>query len=221
MRTLQFYFDFISNNAYLAWTQLPKLAAKHDLQIEAVPVLFAGLLKAHANVGPAEIAPKRMWMSKNILRKAALLNVPLNPPAHHPFNPLLPLRACSLPMEEDKRWQLIDQLFQAVWVKRQHISDASVVRDCANAAGLDGNEIIAQISAGLASEPLKEQTAHAVSLGAFGIPTMIVEDELFFGYDDFVFIEKFLEGNDPLDKEQLKDWDPANSSPSAQRKERQ
>lgn len=220
MRKLQFYFDFISNNAYLAWTQLPKLAQQHDLAIAPVPVLFAGLLKAHANVGPAEIGPKREWMGKNILRKAALLDVPLNPPLHHPFNPLLPLRACSLPMDESKRWQLIDALFQAVWVDRKHISDPGVVRDCANRAGLDGNEIIEQVSAGLASESLKQQTAEAVARGAFGIPTMLIDDELFFGYDDFVYIDLFLKGEDPLDKDRLKDWDPANSTPSAQRKER-
>ena len=52
---MRFYFDYISSNAYLAWTQLPALTAKYDVDVEPVPVLFAGLLGAHGQLGPAEI----------------------------------------------------------------------------------------------------------------------------------------------------------------------
>ena len=78
MRTLRFYFDYLSSNAYLAWTQLPKLASRFGVEVEPIPVLFAGLLEAHGQLGPAEVLPKAIWMAKNNLRKAALLGVPLN-----------------------------------------------------------------------------------------------------------------------------------------------
>jgi 2-hydroxychromene-2-carboxylate isomerase len=45
-RVVRFYFDYVSPNAYLAWTQLPALAERHGAVIEPVPVLFAGLLEA-------------------------------------------------------------------------------------------------------------------------------------------------------------------------------
>ena len=77
---IRFYFDYISPNAYLAWTQLPALAARNGCVIEPVPVLFAGLLEAHRQLGPAEVLPKMRWMWKNVLRKAAVLSVPLNAP---------------------------------------------------------------------------------------------------------------------------------------------
>jgi len=53
--------------------------------IEPVPVLFAGLLEAHRQRGPTEVLPKMRWMWKNILRKAAVIGVPLNAPAFHPL----------------------------------------------------------------------------------------------------------------------------------------
>ena len=90
--TIRFYFDYISSNAYLAWTQLFALAEKYGAEVEPVPVLFAGLLKAHGQLGPAEVPAKALWMARNNLRKAARLALPLNPPAFHPFNPLLALR---------------------------------------------------------------------------------------------------------------------------------
>src|SRR5438093_7281958 len=97
--TLRFYFDYISSNAYLAWTQLPALAAKYGFAIEPVPVLFAGLLEAHGQLGPAEIPGKAVWMGKNNVRKAVLLGVPINPRTFDPFNLLLALRVSSLALE--------------------------------------------------------------------------------------------------------------------------
>ena len=58
MRTLRFYFDYLSSNAYLAWTQLPKLASRFGVAVEPIPVLFAGLLEAHGQLGPAEVLPE-------------------------------------------------------------------------------------------------------------------------------------------------------------------
>jgi len=59
-------------------------------------VLFAGLLEAHGQLGPAEVRPN-YWMFRNKLRKASVLGLTLRPPRFHPFNPLLPLRVSSLP----------------------------------------------------------------------------------------------------------------------------
>lgn len=114
-RVIRFYFDYESTNAYLAWTQLPKLAGKHGCTIEALPVLHAGLLDAHGQLGPGEMPAKGRWMITNILRKARLLGLPLNPPQFFPFNPLLALRVSLLPLEAAKQHALIDALFKAVW----------------------------------------------------------------------------------------------------------
>jgi len=86
MKTLYFHFDYVSNNAYLAWSQLDRLSRELGIEVEPRPILFAGLLNAHGNVGPAEIPAKRSWMLKNILRKSALLDIPMSPPCHHPSN---------------------------------------------------------------------------------------------------------------------------------------
>src|SRR5438445_643632 len=100
--TIRFYFDYESPNAYLAWTQLPQLADRYGVAIDPLPVLYAGLLEAHGQLGPGEIAAKGRWMSKNIARKATLLGVPLKPPAFMPFNPLLALRMSLLPLEASR-----------------------------------------------------------------------------------------------------------------------
>jgi 2-hydroxychromene-2-carboxylate isomerase len=49
---VRFYFDYVSSNAYLAWTQLPHLAGKYGFTIEPVPVLFAGVTDWQKWLGP-------------------------------------------------------------------------------------------------------------------------------------------------------------------------
>ncbi len=108
---LYFHFDYISHNAYLAWLAIHELAEGHRRRVVPIPTLFAGLLNAHGQLGPAEIPAKSRWMAKDVLRKAALLGVPLERPASHPFKALLSLRISSLDMSEGTRRRLIDGCF--------------------------------------------------------------------------------------------------------------
>ena len=213
--TIRFLFDYISTNAYLAWTQLPRLGATYGFAVEPVPVLFAGLLEAHGQLGPAEVRPKALWMARNNLRKAVRLGVPLQPPAHHPFNPLLSLRLSSLPLPDKERRALIDALFQAVWVRGVHVSDPEAVEKVLAAAGLRGAELVARAQQPEAKARLRAQTDLAIAGGVFGVPTMLVGSELFWGYDDLPYLELHLAGKDPLDGREVARWMP---TPSAMRR---
>jgi 2-hydroxychromene-2-carboxylate isomerase len=203
---IQFYFDYESPNAYLAWTQLPRLAEKHAYTMEPIPVLYAALLDAHGQLGPGEIAAKGHWMTNNILRKAALLGVPVNPPLFFPFNPLLALRMSLLPLEPALRNSLIDALFQAVWVRSLHVSEPTVLERVANELGLSGPGLVAQAGTPEIKSLLRKQTDDAIAKGVFGVPTMQVGNELFWGYDDFPYMELFLADKDPLDLKEKAKW---------------
>ena len=217
-QAIEFFFDYISSNAYLAWLELPKLAATYGREVRPVPTLFAGLLGAHGQLGPAEIPAKAAWMFRNNLRKAALLGVPLNAPVHHPFNPLLALRVSALPRTAAERARAITALFDAVWVERQHVSEPAVVARVLDAAGLAGAQLVEEAHGDAAKARLRADTDAAIARGVFGVPTMAVGSELFWGYDDFAFLELHLAGRDPLSEEAVARWS-GKSSPSAMRPE--
>jgi 2-hydroxychromene-2-carboxylate isomerase len=214
---VRFYFDYISTNAYLAWHEIRELCARYATELEPVPVLFAGLLEAYGTLGPAEVPVKAFWMWKNNLRKAALLGLPLNPPAYHPFNPLLALRVSSLPIGAAERAALIDGLFDAVWVDRLHVSEPEVVERVADEAGLDGRRLVAEAQTAEAKARLRAQTDTAIALGVFGVPSMVVGDEIFWGYDDLPYFELRLAGKDPLDRNRVGNAESA-PRPSAMRR---
>jgi hypothetical protein len=87
---LHWVFDVISPFSYLAVKQLPQLPANVDLTL--VPVLFAGLLNHHGQVGNAEIESKRRFTYRFALWRARKMGVPMRIPPAHPFNPLHALR---------------------------------------------------------------------------------------------------------------------------------
>lgn len=215
---LYFFFDFISHNAWLAWHKMPALAAKHGLILEPVPVLFAGLLQAHKQIGPAEVPPKLNWMLWNVLRKAQQHNIPIAPPHTHPFNPLLPLRiaCCALPREQHLR--LIHALFSATWAEGRAVSQADVAKDIITEAGLDAEALFAQAHTDTVKAALRQNTEDAIKAGVFGVPSMKVGDELFWGFDDLPQLENYLSGADPLnpDRNVYAGWQRV--QPSAQRK---
>lgn len=201
MAAIRFSFDYESPNAYLAWTQLPRLARRYGYTVDLEPVLYAALLDAHGQLGPGEVPAKGRWMSKNIARKAVLLGVPLQPPAFFPFNPLLALRATLLAPAGTAREALVDALFRAVWAEGLHVADAAVVEQAANGAGLAGAELVAEARRPAVKQRLRAQTEAAIARGVFGVPAMEVGGELFWGYDDFPHLELFLAGRDPIDAE--------------------
>jgi 2-hydroxychromene-2-carboxylate isomerase len=196
-KKLYFFFDFISHNAYLAWQKVPEIASRHGLALVPVPVLFAAQLQAFKQAGPAEIPPKRNWMLWNVLRKAKQHDIPIAPPHTHPFNPLLPLRACCA-VDGADRIKLVDRLYRATWAESKAVSTPEVVAQEVAACGLDPNTVAAVVQ----SEPVKAQlranTEGALAAGIFGVPTMLVRGEIFWGFDDLGYLELFLSGRDPI-----------------------
>ncbi|MBT8135989.1 MAG: DsbA family protein, partial [Gammaproteobacteria bacterium] len=55
-------------------------------------------------------------------------------------------------------------------------------------------------------QQLREATAAAIDIGVFGVPTVRADTELFFGFDDLPWLERYLQGDDPLDEESFASW---------------
>jgi 2-hydroxychromene-2-carboxylate isomerase len=203
---IEFWFDFISPYAYLAWHRVHAVAQAHGRELVYRPVLFAGLLNHWGQLGPAEIPPKREFVFRQVSRRAAALGVPLRPPPSHPFNPLLGLRLASLELASESRRRLIDTLFRATWGGGPGIIDPAVVATLLADAGFDGEALIAEAQSPTSKQRVIDSGAAALTAGVFGVPTMIVDGELFWGTDSFTEIEQVLRGEDPLDHEGLARW---------------
>ena len=205
-RELHFYFDYLSHNAYIAWIEVKKLCSEFDIKLRPQPVLFAALLAANKQLGPAEIPPKTEWMVANVIRKAKLLGIPLAPPASHPFNPLPSLRTTLVAIEQQAGIAMIDQLFTACWAESRDISNPQVINDIVEKLGLDQRALNEAINSPTIKQQLHKDTETAIGRGVFGVPTMIIDNRLFWGYDDFNYLRLYLQGQDPFEPSILADW---------------
>ena len=196
---IRFYFDYISNNAYVAFTQLELLRARYGREVTLEPVLFAGLLNHFGQLGPAEVPPKAKWMMLDVVRKARRLGVPIARPASHPFVPLLALRASFAVLEPEPRVRLVDAVFRAVWAESVDVSDARELTRVLEAAGLDGAALVAFAQTDAAKASLRASTERAIADGVFGVPSFLVDEKLFWGFDDMAHLELHLAGRDPLE----------------------
>ena len=203
---IEFWFDFISPYAYLAWQRVHAVAEAHDRPLVYRPVLFAGLLGHWGQLGPAEIPPKREFVFKQVLRRAAALGVPLQPPPSHPFNPLLGLRLACVELEPEPRRRLIDALWQATWAGGPGITAPEEVARVLADAGLEPEPLLAAAQAPATKQRLLDHGAAAIAAGVFGVPTMLVDGELFWGDDSFAELDAWLRGEDPLDRDALARW---------------
>ena len=202
---IHFYFDFISPYAYFAWRKLPALAKKYNREIEAHPVVFGKLLDKWGQLGPAEIPPKRNWLNEYCFRYAALNGFKYNPPKKHPFNPLAALRMSLKEVSGDDQLRVIDSIFEEGWSHGADLGDLSTLTSLLTRQSIDGETLSKKVSESEIKELLIDETTYAIEKGVFGVPTIIIDDNLFWGNDQMDHIELLLDGKDPLDREILND----------------
>jgi 2-hydroxychromene-2-carboxylate isomerase len=170
------YFDFVSPFSYLQCEQLPAL--ERSVRIRYRPVLFAGLLNAHGHKGPAEIASKRRFTYRFVVWQAAKLGIPFKFPAAHPFNPLPLLR---LAIVADCEPSAVRRIFRFVW-RDGRLGDLPI-EWAELMSELDIPDAASRIASPEVKEALRKNTDDAIARGVFGVPTLAIGDELFWGVD--------------------------------------
>ena len=187
------YFDFVSPFSYLHWQKVRPLVEAG--RVEAVPIVFGAVLHALGILGPAEIPKKREFIYRQALWQARRDGVTLRFPPAHPFNPLPALRLC---LAAPDRMQAIDAIFAHIWEHGRLADSVEALADVAASLGIDDPAAIAR------DEVKRELLANgdeAMALGVFGVPTLRVRDELFWGNDATELALAFARDPGTLDAE--------------------
>lgn len=172
---IRWYFDFISPFAYLQRPRIRDLATTHAIAYR--PILFAGLLQKLDHKGPAEMPDKRVFTYRHVVWRAAKLGVPLRFPPAHPFNPLAALRLCIAAGCTDTA---IDAIFDHLWRDGLRGDDAESLAPVAERLGLDAAAAIADASV---KAHLQANFDAAVHDHVFGVPSLVIDDAVFWGED--------------------------------------
>ena len=192
MTHIDFYFDPISPYAYLAFERLPEALQGLSYSVSYRPVLFAGMLAEHGQKGPAEIEPKRAWTFRQVHWLAHQHGIPLRTPAEHPFNPLALLRlalACA-PSNGTPNRLVCEQVLRHVWR-----GDGNDANDSDRLAELTTRLAPSRSAADAdVKQALKDATERAISLGVFGVPSLVVNGRVFWGLDALPMLRDCMSG---------------------------
>ncbi len=191
-KTVEFFFDFGSPTSYLAWTQLPHIAAAAGAQIVWRPMLLGGVFKASGNQSPVSIPAKGRYMLQDLARFARRYEVPLAFNPHFPINTLQLMRGAVAYLDSEQFQPYAKAVFEALWVQQQNLGNPEVVAAVLSAAGLDAAEFERLVGDEAVKQRLKDNTEEAIRRGVFGAPTFFVGSEMFFGQDRLDFVAEAL-----------------------------
>ncbi|MGZ5271982.1 MAG: DsbA family protein [Ramlibacter sp.] len=194
-KAFDFYFDVGSPAAYLAWTQMPRLARETGATVHYRPFLLGGVFQATGNRSPMEVPAKSRWMRDDLARHAARYGVPYRHNPHFPINTLMLMRAAlGLQMRQPERLLPFgDAVYRAIWVDGRNMNDPAEVARVLQKAGFDPQAVLALTQDPEVKERLKAATQAAVERGVFGAPTFFVGDQMFWGQDRIDFVKEALQ----------------------------
>ena len=194
-REVEFLFDFGSPTAYLAYTQLPRIAAQRKARILWRPILLGGVHKASGNSPPMTVPAKGRWMFHDIARWVKRYGVAYQMNPHFPINTVALMRAAvGVQMKMPEQFiPFVDAVYKAFWADARNMGDAAEVGSVLRAAGLDAERIVALTAEQEVKDRLKSNSDEAVARGVFGAPSFFVGGELFFGQDRLEFVAEALD----------------------------
>ncbi|HZV63529.1 MAG TPA: 2-hydroxychromene-2-carboxylate isomerase [Telluria sp.] len=187
------YFDPVSPYVWLAGGAVARIEAA-GAEVQWQPVLFAAMLNAHGQKGPAEIAAKRLYTFRDVMRQAAAQGLAFEGPPGHPFNPLPALRMCAALTRQEQRGRFARAVLAACWERGADIAARDTLIGLADACELDGATLADAAQQPALKARLAADTERAIADGVFGVPTFRVGKELFWGGDRVEALERHLQG---------------------------
>ncbi|RMG97711.1 MAG: 2-hydroxychromene-2-carboxylate isomerase [Deltaproteobacteria bacterium] len=191
---LEFYFDITCPYAYLASTVIEDVARRCGATLRPRPILLGGIFAARKvpqNLSEVLPPPKAVHNLADMQRQAALLGADVpKVPAGHPRRSVEALRALLVAGAE--RMDLIRALFRAYWVEGRDLTDRGQIGEVLAACGEDPKAVLARIDDPATKDELRRRTDEALAAGVFGVPTFVVDGELYWGVDRLPMVERAL-----------------------------
>ena len=196
MVDFKFIFDFGSPKTYLVYKLLPGIEKRTNIKAEFVPVLLGGIFKSTNNVSPIEsfktVPAKGKYDDLDTERFVKKHDIAFNFNSNFPINTLNLMRGAIFAQENGIFDKYVDVVFKSMWVDNQKMDDLEVVQSVFLKNKLPVKEIFEGTQDQKIKDKLIKNTSEAVEKGVFGAPSMLVNNELFFGKETLQDVEELL-----------------------------
>ena len=184
IKEIDFYFDFISPYAYLAYKKIQLLPK--DIKINYKPILLGGLHNLEGITAPAFIKPKLKHMMNDCLLIAKKNNFDFKWNSKFPINSLNIMRG-YFSDNLSSQVQYIKTMFDAYWVNDLDISKEEILTPLLEQCEINKDIFFKRPKDPVIKEKLKDATHTPHEKEIFGAPTFIVNNKIFWGQDRLEF----------------------------------
>ena len=183
-KEVEFYFDFISPYAYLAYKKIQSLP--NDIKIKYKPVLLGALHNLEGITAPAFIKPKLKHMISDcdLIANKNKSNFIWN--SKFPINSLSVMRG-YLFLNAENRELYMNVMFDAYWKDNLDISNEKILKNLLEKCKINSIKFFDGIKDLKIKDELKSITQDAHDKGIFGAPTFVVNNKIFWGQDRLEF----------------------------------
>lgn len=201
MKDVDYYFDFLSPYSYLSWHLSAAIRENHEIKINYRPVMMTSLFSHFEIKPPGEVAPKREFMLKQCFRISHKNNIPFQTPKTHPFNPLYALRLATVAASGRLQAKVIETLWKIGWTQGLDLGDPDVLEQELAKNEIPAKEIMENSFSPEAKNEIKNNIKLAKEQMAFGVPSWVIDGELFWGTDSLDDLQNTLNGKDYWDRQ--------------------
>lgn len=187
------FFNFRSPYCYLASKKMFELEDSHGARFIWRP------LGGWAGRSPPERAKYKLpIVRQDVKRWCRRMGIPFNPPPVT-TDPTIAGAGSLLAEKSGRLREYVVAVMAKEWAEGADIGDPEVLLEVGESVGLDRQELARTIEDPDVLAQLERNHEEATERGAFGVPTFIVGEQIFWGQDRIEFVAEHL---DELESEQ-------------------
>jgi carboxymethylenebutenolidase len=194
---IDYYASLNSPWTYMGGARIEALAAKYNATLRIWPVDFGTIFAGSGGLPLPKRSPQRQaYRLQELARWKAELGLPFNTqPKHFPTSEALS-SSCVIALRETAgdapAIRLAQRVLEALWEEEKNPGDeatlAALIGDC----GLDAQAVLALGRDPRWAEMRERDTATALARGVFGAPSYVIGEDIFWGQDRLMFVERRL-----------------------------
>ncbi|UCE85795.1 MAG: DsbA family protein [Deltaproteobacteria bacterium] len=191
---IPFYFDYACPWAYLGSCRVEAYFRDLGAVIDFRPVHLAALVEPTARKGAPPGDRKKRYYPADLMHWAEMIGAEFAKAGRRerPDTRLL-LKGALVASDEGRFREYHYPAYRARWAEARDVADPELVGSLLGAAGLDAQAALARAQSDELESRLRADTQAAIERGVFGVPTLFVGDEMFWGNDRFELARYFIE----------------------------
>ena len=192
-RNLDMYWDVGSTNTYFALKLIKPILVRNNVELVLHPFNLGYVFRTNNYELMKEPKAKLRNRKQDLMRWAKKYDLPFSIPREFPIKSSRVLRGSLVMRRFGLEVPFVEKIMDRYWEQGDAtISEYAGIRSTVLELGVDPDEFEALSASEEIGAELAKSTDEGVERGVFGVPMIIVGDQLFWGKDRMEFVEDEL-----------------------------